>query len=1149
MQLAGVQTNKQTRFTPIYTGRWSSGIWTNRSPLRDANTTRLVEKFYGPSGDALIAGLNVEITNRLTLARRPGNIIFDNETWDSINTFYEFHAFHGFAGQQLKEHIHIMIDDPDSLYSLVVGESRDLLWTKSAGAGQTYMQGVGNSLYFGNGVDNKKWLRQVYLWEPNEDWTGASTPVLSTFVEDDNNNIQQLIVQGVSGATVPIWSTIVPNVSNNFLGGTTIDGTAQWVNRGPRVENWGIVAPTDTLSPEIASGGVAWQPNTVFSQVGVVIDSNGNLQKITTAGKSGANPPTWATSVGLTTNDGTIVWTMIQTAASLIWQPHTVYPIGSYVIGNGCLFQAQNNGTATISGTVNAYVWPSVGNNGQFSRLYPLSTGTASASATNNSFQFPLTYPTFTPIEWNTLNGAGEVTGATTPFPAFTFGYDIAVLGSINVPIAGNWQVTLNAHHDGAILGIGGGAIKVSGVLTDPYNHSQSAVGGYPIMGGTNLGNAGTTTTDGMVVNFPVAGVYPIEIDYAFDGHNGPAEFQFLFQGNPPVPSPAESGTTEPAWPAWTLSYAPGYPFIDESVAHQFRWANVGPIEDFQWIANANYKLAGIGIIDPNANTEYAYRTGLTGATAPTFGTGLYQLTLDNPNLIWINYGPIVAPPPGTLSTFNGGWKYCIALVNTLDNTVSNAGKISAATGNFIGVPGIFLPPGSGLDVNVIDPQADYVAIFRTTDGQSVPFLIPGFITEGSPATQIAVPWTVPLHTYLTAGYTDTATDEDLNNLISAPLLGQNTPPGRGAINLAFHLNRIFFSINNTVYWTSGPDTPAGNGINGVSPLNIDTVPSTVTRIVPTAIGALIFTVDSIWLIQGSGTQSSPIQGSIPYLPTIGLPTYNALDIDGSIIGLFTTEKQFIILDPSAGTVDAGFPIGDKFRLNNGLPGESWDVSKVYITCHTEGEDHAFYVCDGVNGWYRLMPTPSPEVGYTWSPFAYINQIGNISPFIGTGCKCIKSVEVSLGVQKLLIGPLVTGPILNRDLDTFTDAGVPYPANATIGSAVLAQPGQLALVMFITTDSVRIGTPLNLGLLLDEALPYYTGPIEIFKQWESDPINISPGDQGSSSILGQRFYLDEMKELAAVCRHMQVQILWSDTDSVQNELQTLSIFGGFIAEL
>src|SRR5271165_37615 len=93
LQLNGAQSQKNTRFAPIFTGRWSSGIWTNRSPLRDANTTRLVEKFYGPAGDALIAGLNTEVTNRLTLARRPGNSIFDNNEWPTILDFGEFHLF------------------------------------------------------------------------------------------------------------------------------------------------------------------------------------------------------------------------------------------------------------------------------------------------------------------------------------------------------------------------------------------------------------------------------------------------------------------------------------------------------------------------------------------------------------------------------------------------------------------------------------------------------------------------------------------------------------------------------------------------------------------------------------------------------------------------------------------------------------------------------------------------------------------------------------------------------------------------------------------------------------------------------------------------------------------------------------------------
>jgi hypothetical protein len=1149
LELAGVQKDKPTKFSAIYTGRFSSGIWTNRSPLRDATTTRIVEKFYGQAGDALIAGSNVEITNKLTLARRPGNITFDNNTWDSINSFYSFHAFQGYAGQAPTDHVNVIIDEPNILSALVVGQGSQAVWDKSSGAGQTYSQSVGNSLYFGNRVDNKKWLHEIYLWEPNEDWTGASTPLLRTFVEDNNNNLQQLIVQGISGGTLPTWSTVVPDIANNFLGGTTVDGTAQWVNRGPRVENWGIVAPTGTPITSIEGGGVAWQANTVYSQVGVVIDSNGNLQQLTTAGKSGATVPTWATIVGNATADGSNVWTMLQTAASLIWQPHTVYAGGAYVIGNGCLFHFPVGGSlASVNGTVTAYLWNSLTNNGSFSRIYPLSSGTAAASATNNSFTFPVgNSGAGASIVWDTLNGAGEITGTTIPFPSYHNNYDLAIVGSINVPNAGTWDCQLNSHHDGAILGIGDGATKVSGLLNDPYHHAQSAVMGYSIIGGSNVANAGQTTTDAFQVNFPTAGVYHIEIDFAYGSNNPMPGVKFYFQGNNVAPAPLESGTIQPVWPGWTLAFAPSYPYIDESIVHQFRWYNFGPIADFQWIAGVNYKLAGTGIIDPTGSTEYAYRTGLTGSVAPTFATGLYQLTPDNPNLIWVNYGIVLAPPNGSVSTFNGGWKYCICLVNTLDQTVSNAGTISIATGNFIGAPGITLPPGSGLDPTKIDPQADYVAIFRTTDGGAVPFLIPGFISEGSPATQIAVPWTVPLHTYLTTGYIDTTPDTSLNNLISAPVLGENTPPGVGAINLTYHLNRIFFSIANVVYWTSGPDTPAGNGINGVAPLNYSTMPATITRIVPTAIGALIFTVDSTWIIQGTGTAANPLQGGItlPYLSNLGLLSYNALDLDGSLIGLFTTDNQFLILDPSAGTVDAGFPLGNLFRLNNGLPGESWDASKVYVACHTQGEDHAFYISDGTNGWYRLMPTPSPEIGYTWSPFASINQEGSISPLINTGCKCVQSIEVTPGAHRLLIGPVTSGPILNRDLTVFTDGGIPYPANATIGSAVLAQPGQQALVMFIATDSVRIGTPLTLGILLDEALPYYKGPIEVLKEWESDPINIEPA---SISLLGQRFYLDELHEKAAIVRHMQVQILWSPTDSIQNELLSLSIFGGFVAE-
>src|ERR1700744_5863386 len=126
--LAGAQPQKQTKFAPIYTPRWSSGIWTNRSPLRDATTTRISEKYYGAAGDALIAGANVEITNRLTLARRPGNSVFDSNSYTDVDRFEEFRLF-----SPTIEQINLMIDQANALYSLYNG-TKSLVFTKSAGA-------------------------------------------------------------------------------------------------------------------------------------------------------------------------------------------------------------------------------------------------------------------------------------------------------------------------------------------------------------------------------------------------------------------------------------------------------------------------------------------------------------------------------------------------------------------------------------------------------------------------------------------------------------------------------------------------------------------------------------------------------------------------------------------------------------------------------------------------------------------------------------------------------------------------------------------------------------------------------------------------------------------------------------------------------
>lgn len=1270
--IAGANPGKQTKFAPLYNPRWSSGIWTNRSPLRDANTSRISEKYYGASGDALIAGSNVEITNKLTLARRPGNTPLLPDTTQlvsDVDRFYEFRTFNANT-----ENIIVMIDQVNALYALTDLNTISLVWSKAGnttfapvgggpakpvgpapriatpattastaatttapanGAGQSYMQSVGNTLFWGDGVSNKKWLQSLTKWVAGASWNTSTTPYLSTFLIDTNGNIQQLtgaVIQltsvyasgsqilvtttpdiasvvnvgdkltfpdtmaatflagqtvtilamspvgganggangyftayfnsvmypttnesgyataypgdgtPTSGANVPIWSLTVPSQKNNFQGGITVDGSVQWTNRGNPVENWGIQPPTGILAPTVNSTYGVYEDNTYYSVPGVVIDSNGNLQQVTKAGLSGSTHPMWNTVYGgMTYENGTngITWTMIASAGQMQWQPNMYFPTGSFIIANAsgtnCLFELGTSTAPYISGSVSAYIYPGNSNEyGVFVQSYPTALGDAQASySTLTGFNFtgnPL--PSGANLQWDIINSSGTTIGEVNPFPNYTQDYDMVIMATLEVPVAGQYTM-VNVHHDGCIMGIGGGAQTISATSDNPTGQTLTAVGGYPIVGGTNQRyEGGVNVTDTFVVDFPSPGTYPIEFNFAYWYHTG-LQLHFTCNGNVLASGqPSGGGTTQatpPTWPVFTTSNAPAYPSVTESQG-QLQWNNMGPSGDFTWFPNINYTLPGATIVDGNSNQEAPFRTGHTGTVAPTFGTALYSITTDpSPPLTWINQGGVSIPPVGTVTVSNGGWVYAISLVNTLDDTVSNATPISAPTGNFTGAYGVVLPPGAGLDVSKIDPQSDYVAIWRSTDGFTSPFLIPG-------PNDFALPITIPLSQYLTEGYVDTTPDVGLNNLISAPILGENTPPAPGAVALCYYLNRLFYAVGNTVYWTSGPETPAGNGLNGSAGDNFDEQISLVKRMVPTPVGLYVFTVSDVNVIRPPGETGADILSalSVPMLEGIGISSYNALDTKGSIIGCFTTDNQFVTFDPSAGVSTASFAIADQIRLQNGQPGQQWDPSKVYVTHHTSGEDQGWYICDGQYGWYRLIDTPSPETpGFTWSPFATI----------ATGCKCVQSVEVKPGQHKLLLGPVGLGKILARDVDSSVDGTVPYAASAVLGSMVLAQPGQIAIVTFITTESVNIGTPLTLGILVDEALPYFQGPFEVLKHWKQDTPNLLP----SLSILGQRFYMDEMIDYVSAMRHCQVQVSWAAEDAA-SELLSLTVFGGYVQD-
>lgn len=109
---------------------------------------------------------------------------------------------------------------------------------------------------------------------------------------------------------------------------------------GMTITELGLFAGTATLPAAIGTTNPAWASSSAKVVGNLIVDSNGNIQRCTTAGTTGASAPAWATTLNSTTNDGTAVWTLaaLHTApAPMI--AHVVVPAFPY------------SGTGNYSGT------------------------------------------------------------------------------------------------------------------------------------------------------------------------------------------------------------------------------------------------------------------------------------------------------------------------------------------------------------------------------------------------------------------------------------------------------------------------------------------------------------------------------------------------------------------------------------------------------------------------------------------------------------------------------------------------------------------------------------------------------------------------------------------------------------------------------
>lgn len=912
-----------------------------------------------------------------------------------------------------------------------------------------------------------------------------------------------------------------------------------------KVYAWAISGPSAAPNVTVnsigsgASASIPWSALTIFSTMGLLKDSNGNVQQLIGVDADGSNST--STVIG-TSGVGEPIWNnasggQVTEVSGLKWQCQG--PVGVWVAG-ATYTDASNPGSAAAPACI-----------------YD--------SASGNIFIF-------------NGNGAGSGTaGATRPnFSA------VPLLGHVgdhgfkwfNIGPAKTWQPSTHFNQYG-------GANDPTSFVTEPTT-PQAA--GYGTISQQTVfiqvvitGGGGTSDASHVGPQWATTQANPVTRD-------GQLNYQFLGSAT------RANGATYTAWQAGTPFFsviydgtnfqvclvgglsggsAPSFQTTYGAITNDgsVQWVCVGP--SISWAASTKWFLpasgftppvanvnpyGGASVLDSNSNVEFVTSSGKSGASAPAWSTSVGAITTDS-GVTW-TLTALAASFKGSVAlSFTKGYAICYAWKSrsATDFYVTNApngqaGALGPPTGSGTGgitaaSPVFQMPIGSNSGAVLqysgawpTDTQYDTVCVFRCADGfQGGPYL---------EVTEIACPAPVNGVYQGTWTFYDATPDIDLNELIEADVVGLNSPPPAGLNYLDLHMNRIWGAIGNIVVASSGPDIPPdnGNGYEGWAPANTFPLQSPVNKVLASQSGVLCLTTSQPYIVAGGPSISQFFPWRIATGFSLAAP--NALWVLGGEIYLFTADGRFVAWQPGAGHTEPGFPIAD--QLAGFTPGN------VYVTEHASGQDQsAFYVSNGSTGWFRLVPHASP--GFVspdqpvWSPAASI---------VG-GCTGVQSVNTAPGVRQLLIFQS-NGRILYRNLATAQDNGSNFSGNYVIGSIVFAHPGQLAEMGFLTMQFAKQGNP-SVAYILNEILGGPGGaPWQNFTSSIPDPPLIYGNTGTSATYLPQRYEFKQSVNVtgeqpnqvpgALLAQHMQIQVTYP-AENAFHELYSFCIDGALHAEL
>ncbi|VVB50959.1 Uncharacterised protein [uncultured archaeon] len=409
LEANGGGPQKQPKYTPIFMDRAFTGLYTQRVVLHDPSDVSTA-RFYGGRPEALWQGSNVELTNRLTLQRRPGLTALSSSV-------YSTPPIRAFSFQLADGTIRLIIDTQDSgalvLTAAANASGGNTVYTGTfpGGASNGYsgliftVSGFTSPQNVGTYTCTASTLTTLTLNNANgvSETHAATADTAGGVYYDQQNGVTSLLVAKSPGAGQTNFIAVAGVL---YMGDGTDIKKYTPLNINGTIWNWGITAPATQPSVSITASGAAatvWQANTVFSTMGLTKDTNAtpqiwqvigvNADGTNTAtaqfGTTGNGEPNWPTAEGATIVDGAVTWTNLGPVSPIL--PSTYYTdLGSAGVG-GENYSKPGAGTAVNVIYGNYKNSGGLGNTGSslpaFSGAYP---GPSGGYFNNNTHWFAI---------------------------------------------------------------------------------------------------------------------------------------------------------------------------------------------------------------------------------------------------------------------------------------------------------------------------------------------------------------------------------------------------------------------------------------------------------------------------------------------------------------------------------------------------------------------------------------------------------------------------------------------------------------------------------------------------------------------------------------------------------------------------------------